>query len=855
MRRLSWIIVLTALLACGFVSRAWAQATAQVSGSVKDQSGAVLPGVEVTAMQTATGVKRTVLTNETGSYVLTNLAVGPYRIEAALPGFRTFVQTGIVLQVDSNPVININLEIGQVSEQVEVQADAALVETRSTGVGQVIDNVRVLELPLNGRQVTDLIILSGAAVAGGDQGTARTWPTDFISVAGGLNDGLTYLLDGGTHNDPFSNANLPLPFPDALQEFKVETSAMPAQYGQHSSGAVNSVTRSGTNEIHGDLFEFVRNKMFNARNAFARERDGLKRNQFGGVVGGPIIKNKLFFFGGHQTTLQRSEANIVVSYIPTPRMLAGDWTGVAAPACNNGQQKTWAFPFVNNRIDPALFSKAAMTLATEYLPYKDTVDECGKTVYGRRQNSDEQMTVGKIDYQINEKNSLFGRYERGSLFTPNNYNGTNILSLSIPDYTRRFHSFVLVNTYSLSPTTISAFRGTVLRTLNDKSLVQDFYNYSDLGVKGLYYPAGWKHFVRLNVSGAFTQDVSAPGVTNSTVEQYSEDLSVIRGAHQIGLGANFIHSNMNYTSGTWTAGRFMFTSNATGLSLGDLMLGRPSEWRQDQIAAQYLRQNYVGLYLQDTWKATSKFTVNGGIRWEPYFWPYDPRAASAQYNKAWFDQGLRSTVYTNAPTGILFPGDPAAKNIGTSEHEAAWLHFAPRFGVAFDPKGDGMTVIRAAYGIFNDYPHFQGIGGIRNTPPRGGLIQLTNPPGGFDDPWAGYPGGNPLPFAISKDVAFPLGGTYTVIPQDAKTSYVNQWNFSVQKQIGLDWLVAGNYIGSSVIHQMYEHEANPAVYIFNGTNTCRLANGITLTGPAGGNQCSTNSNTQQRRVLSLQNPA
>src|SRR5881409_2284716 len=226
----------------GSSADAWAQATAQISGTVRDQSGAVLPGVEVSATQMATGTKRTILTNETGSYVLTNLAVGPYRIEAALPGFRTFVQTGIVLQVDSNPVININLEIGQVSEQVEVQADAALVETRSTGVGQVIDNVRVLELPLNGRQVTDLIILSGAAVGGGNQSTARTWPTDYISVGGGLSDGLTFLLDGGTHNDPFNNLNLPLPFPDALQEFKVETSALTAQYGQHSSAAVNAVT-------------------------------------------------------------------------------------------------------------------------------------------------------------------------------------------------------------------------------------------------------------------------------------------------------------------------------------------------------------------------------------------------------------------------------------------------------------------------------------------------------------------------------------------------------------------------------------------------------------------------------------
>jgi hypothetical protein len=833
-------------LSIGFCSVAWAQSNAQLSGLVKDQSGAVLPGVEVTATQTATGSKRSVVSNETGSYVLTNLPVGPYQLEAMLPGFRTFVQSGIVLQVGSNPVINISMEVGQVSEQVEVQADAALVETRSTGVGQVIDNVRVLELPLNGRQVTDLIILSGAAVGGGNQGTARTWPTDFISVGGGLNDGLTYLLDGGTHNDPFSNANLPLPFPDALQEFKVETSAVPAQYGQHSSGAVNSVTKSGSNEFHGDLFEFVRNKIFNARNAFSPTRDGLKRNQFGGVVGGPVIKNKLFFFGGHQTTLTRSEANVIVSYVPTPRMLSGDFTRITAPECNQAhQQINLRAPFTNNRISPSEFSKAAVTLVTKYLP--TPIDECGQTVYGRRNNADEQMTVGKVDYQPSGRQSLFGRYERGTLFTPNNYNGSNILSLSIPDYARRFHSVVLGDTYSLSATTVSSFRATVLRTVNDKSLEQDFYNYSDLGVKNLYFPSTFKHYVRLSVSGAFTQDVSAPGVTNSMVEQFSEDLSVIRGAHQIGFGANFIHSNMNYTSGTWTSGRFSFNGNTTNLSLADLMIGKPNEWRQDQIAAQYLRQNYTGFYLQDTWKATPKFTVNGGLRWEPFMWPYDHRAVSAQYNKKWFDQGIHSQVYTNAPTGILFPGDPAAAAVGYSEHAPAWLHFAPRLGLAYDPRGNGMTVVRAAYGIFYDYPHFQGIGGIRNTPPRGGLIQLTNPAGGFDDPWQGYPGGNPLPLAISKDVAFPLGGTYTVIPQDAKTSYVNQWNLSIQKQIGTDWLVAGNYIGNSVIHQMYEHEANPAVYIPG--NCVAGQYGLRAAGP-----CSTAANTQQRRLLSLQNP-
>src|SRR5947208_944514 len=290
-------VVCALLIALLAGATAWAQGTAQLSGTVKDPSGAVLPGVEVSVTQTATGAKRTSVTDETGNYVLPNLPIGPYMLEAGLPGFKTYVQSGIVLQVGTNPQINVVLQIGQVAEQVEVQADAALVETRSTGIGQMIDNQRVLELPLNGRQATELIFLAGIATQTIDNSLnsgVRNYPTTVISVAGGANGGLNYFLDGGTRNDSVINLNLPLPFPDALQEFKVETSGVPAQYGHHAAGTVNGVTKSGTNSIHGDAFEFLRNGAMNARNAYALTNDGLKRNQFGGVVGGPIIKNKLF---------------------------------------------------------------------------------------------------------------------------------------------------------------------------------------------------------------------------------------------------------------------------------------------------------------------------------------------------------------------------------------------------------------------------------------------------------------------------------------------------------------------------------------------------------------------------------
>ena len=281
-------VLFSALLLCAACESLYAQATAQISGTAKDQSGAVLPGVEITATQTETGITRNTVTNETGSYVLPNLPVGPYRLEAGLPGFRTYVQAGIVLQVNSNPVINVTLEVGQVAEQVEVQANAALVETRSQGVGQVIENTRILELPLNGRQLADLITLAGAAVQ-----TAVSEPrffggTPYVSVTGTSQAfGTEYSLDGAKHNNFATGGSMPMPFPDATQEFKVETSGLTAPRGFPSS--VSAVMKSGTNSFHGDLFEFVRNDLFNARSYFTTTQSTLKRNQFGGTFGGSLI--------------------------------------------------------------------------------------------------------------------------------------------------------------------------------------------------------------------------------------------------------------------------------------------------------------------------------------------------------------------------------------------------------------------------------------------------------------------------------------------------------------------------------------------------------------------------------------
>ena len=399
-------------LFCGTV---WAQATAQIAGTVRDESGAIIPGVEIKVTQTATGAVRTTLSNEEGRYVFANLALGPYMLEAKQPGFKSIIQTGIVLQVDSNLTIDVALKVGALGEQVTVEAGLTQVETRSTSVGTVVDNLRVAEMPLNGRNPIELVFLAGMASSPGNGAinTVRNYPTIVVSVAGGQGNGVSYMLDGTIYQDPYNNLALPIPFPDALQEFKVETSVLQPQYGFHSGATVNAVTKSGTNEFHGDLFEFLRNGVLNARDFFATQRDSLKRNQFGGVLGGPIVKDKLFFFGGYQGTVQRSDPAFNTGYVPTPAMLQGDFTTFASDTCQGRDKgKTLAAPFIGNRITPDRLNPVALNLAGTF---PTPLDQCGTVKYGYVANQHEDLYVGRIDWTKSQKNSFFGRFSAGKL--------------------------------------------------------------------------------------------------------------------------------------------------------------------------------------------------------------------------------------------------------------------------------------------------------------------------------------------------------------------------------------------------------------------------------------------------------
>ncbi|MDQ2945232.1 MAG: carboxypeptidase-like regulatory domain-containing protein, partial [Acidobacteriota bacterium] len=570
------------LFALFTTSIAWGQATAvsQISGVVQDATGAAVPGAQLRVSQTETSMTRTSTASTDGSYTIPNLPVGPYRLEVSAAGFSTYVQTGIVLQVNSNPVINPVLQIGAVTETVSVTADAAMAETHTNAISQVIDQTRIVELPLNGRNPTQLILLSGAAAApptGGDLNTSKNYQTQssIISIAGGQISGTNFLMDGGDNNSAFTNLNLPFPFPDALQEFSVQTSAIPARYGLHPGGVVNLVTKSGSNQFHGDLFEFLRNGVFNARNFFAPRRDTLKRNQFGGTIGGPVLHDKLFFFTGYQGTRNRSDPATTISFVPNQAMLNGDFTTFLSRTCTSNPV-TLKAPFVNNQISPALFNPQALALA-KYLPVSS--DPCGRVQYGIPNNGDEDQVIGRVDYYLTEKHSIFGRYFYSDFHNDPVFNGTNALTTTKPGVADRSQSLTLGDNYSFGPNLISSFHATGTRLAVTRGSAPNLFSPADVGINISDLVS---HFITLNVNNSFNLGCGtcAPGYFNTNSWQVAEDVDYIRGSHQIAFGVNWIHDQLNDVSNNLSNGTFTFNGSLTGNTLADFLIGRPNDFMQ-----------------------------------------------------------------------------------------------------------------------------------------------------------------------------------------------------------------------------------------------------------------------------------
>jgi Carboxypeptidase regulatory-like domain/TonB dependent receptor-like, beta-barrel len=897
--RSAWAVGLFFVLAAA-ATFAQVISTAQIRGTVQDPSGAAVAGATITLTQTSTGAVRTTASASDGTYSLPDLPIGPYRLEVTQAGFTKYVQTGIVLQVGGSPTINVTLQVGAVTQEVQVSANAAMVQTQNEGVGEVTPPQQVQELPLNGRQVTDLLSLAGAVGQG--RAFRASYPSSaVISIAGGAQGSVAYWLDGGTHNDPLSNQNLPLPFPDTVEEFKVETSSLPAQYGTHPSGSVNVVTKSGTNSFHGDVFEYVKNYMFDSRNTSfataspadypflptaalkesaalaASPRDNLKRNQFGGTVGGPIKKDKLFFFLGWQDTIQRqTSANTVT--LPTDAMIGGDFTAYAAN-CSPGPLALGA-PFgtgtaADGATGPNVTSASNIShviLALEqHIPVPSAVtDPCGTYTFQNPepQTFTENQGLARIDFRQSNKNSLFGSYFVTNWNQPPAQaeklpNGNlDLLVGALDGASNRVQSLTLGDTYLISSNMVNSVHLTGNRsrnltlqnsTVDLPTIIGEAAPEPGTAPINLYeqgppkFPSYMANIGTGGFGGLFN---STPSLQPYDTIEVSDDLAWTHGAHQLSFGVDFINLRAFATNYLFNQGDFTFDGSHTGASVwqADYVLGETSlasGYSQDAPIPSIQHQNVFAIYAQDAWKITRRLTVTAGLRWDPFFGHTDPKGHVVNINLTALANNVHSKLYPSAPAGYFFNGDPGgpSNNKLTNNDLNKW---SPRIGLAWDPRGDGRMAIRAGFGIFYDFPNFSydqfgfeepyggavavpgasygtGAGDVCNFPCSTDLTDPwiteptftanentlvlpagTNPFGGGPGSGTDYVGQGP---AISAYLPNALVFSY---PQNIKPTYVMQYNLSVEKQVGKDWLLSITYLGSQQRHLWGNNEANPS---------------------------------------------
>ena len=800
------------------------------------------------------------MTSTEGAFTLPNLPIGPYRLEVTLTGFRTYIQTGIVLQVNSNPVIPVKLQLGALQETITVEAATPLVETRNPSVGAVIDNEAVEALPLEGRNVAALVILAGGAVDTGNPSSRSLTQSRGIAVAGGQQFGVQYLLDGAMHNNWYDGVNLPLPFPDAMQEFRVETSSQNAQNGVKAGGTVSVATKAGTNLFHGDVFEFARHHRFNAKAPFAavnavtgeRASDGLVRNQYGGVLGGPIVQDKVFFFAAYQGTRASQTPADIVTFIPTAAMLTGDFTAVASAQCRAQGNLTLpaALGFAGNRINPALLSPAAVQIS-RLLP--TTSDPCGQISYSRPTKPVENQPIARIDWQLTPNHSLFARYMLSTVFWEPafaNANG-NILAATLGGRDNTVHSLALGDSMVLSNTMVNNVRVSVNRT----SVVRthaELFGPEDVGIRMFTYIP---KYMNITTTGAFSINTGTETFSFYKPNTYSvsDDLTMVRGSHQFGFGGAVAMSGWKTESNVRSMGPISFNGGVTGLPLADFLLGRVFEYRQATPFRQDIKQPYFAIYAQDTWRASANVTVNYGARWEPWFPQDSVDQAVYTFDIERLNAGTRSTVYPQAPAGLNYPGDPGFP--GNSGMNTVWSNIAPRVGVSWDPGGEGRTSVRAGYGLTGDFVTGQFFFDSRSAPPFGLEQRLTNTR--LDDPWGAVGRTNPFPVSLGgADYPYSaaLYSLFIAMPEDIKPTRNHSWNVAFQHQVGDNMALSATYLGNRLVNMWGVVDGNPGVIPSGSTAT----GPCTLSLPTGGTQSFANCSTAPldlRRELSQSNPA